>query len=979
MTDANAQGFILENTQAVPGLDLVAQTWRHPSGLTHLHLACEDVERAFSIAFPTHPENETGVAHALEHLVLCGSADFPVRDPFFNMLRRSLATYANAQTAPDHTRYPFATTDAQDYWNLMDVYLDAVFFPTLDALDFEQEAVRLVAAQAGEPAGFDGVVFNEMVGARSAPMAFLPLVLAQAVAPGSPYARDFGGAPEHLPDLTIEALRLFHARHYQADGALLMTYGKVDPEQVQARLVERVLNRQTTPVAAAQRPDHAPSWPARVSAMLPQDEAGAGHHLWIKLWELPNATPGQSLRSGVMSGMLCEEGQRLAVALDNLGFGQRLASGTTRFGGTLALVVAVAELTHEQMALVETAVTEAIAEQFSQGVDEALVQTMLTSLEMSQRMITRDGGQGTGLQLMGDIATHWAWSGQTNLEAVDLDRALAEVEHELTPEGFLVFGTELASARSTVVEGLPDPTYFSRRRLALDTQAAARDSALTPEGRQTLLARAEALLARQQTIQDTSVLPILSLTQVATVPAPSAPIVWQPGGPAQAAIARIAVPMRGVVEMGAAFDLGALSEDQAPWLSLALELWPRMAIGDRDWEQTEQWRSLLPSQLSARLTSTPTLIPEGLMNLELGFSGAALVRQADALRDGLCEAVLDTRFDDVARLRFLVTQKLAGRERHLGRLGQSVAGKRAVAWLGPHKALTDRMEGADGLAFLAQVQASLATDEGASEVGEKLTQVLEWVRAQPVVLRGCESSPGEDGEWMAPAAGRFKQGWQQLQRQATAGPVARAAPAQTAFVGPTELSYVHQTLAGPSIGHPDEAAMAVAAELISSQFLHGALRERGGAYGGGLAYGEGALVFHSYRDPRLAETLVDFAQARTWLETANLTPVMLQEAILARFGQISQPDAPMDLAFKSWERTMVGVSDADRQRMREALAGVTLEQVKEVASRWLDPNLPSARTAFIGPARVEEAQSLGLDIQTLRSLLGSEPGKTPKP
>ena len=165
--------FELVRSERVSALNLTVEEYRHHvTGARHIHLAAADDNNAFLVAFLTVPQDSTGVAHILEHTALCGSRRYPVRDPFFLMLRRSLNTFMNAMTASDWTAYPFASQNRKDFFNLLDVYLDAAFFPTLDPLDFAQEGHRLEFAEAENPDSeltFKGVVFNEMKGAMCAP------------------------------------------------------------------------------------------------------------------------------------------------------------------------------------------------------------------------------------------------------------------------------------------------------------------------------------------------------------------------------------------------------------------------------------------------------------------------------------------------------------------------------------------------------------------------------------------------------------------------------------------------------------------------------------------------------------------------------------------------------------------------------------------------------------------------------------------
>lgn len=161
-------GYAVTSVEDVPELCLTAYKLRHTrTGAEHLHIAREDSNNVFSVSFRTTPSNSTGVAHILEHLALCGSAKYPVRDPFMKMLTRSLSTFMNAFTGPDYTMYPFSTQNSRDFYNLLSIYLDATFHPRLRQLDFLQEGWRLEHADINDrnsPLVFKGVVFNEMKG-----------------------------------------------------------------------------------------------------------------------------------------------------------------------------------------------------------------------------------------------------------------------------------------------------------------------------------------------------------------------------------------------------------------------------------------------------------------------------------------------------------------------------------------------------------------------------------------------------------------------------------------------------------------------------------------------------------------------------------------------------------------------------------------------------------------------------------------------
>ena len=238
--------FLLKRAVPIPSLNLTVEEYEHPNtGAQHLHLNSDSSENVFMVALRTVPEDSTGVAHILEHTALCGSERYPVRDPFFMMLRRSLNTFMNAFTSSDWTAYPFATQNRKDFGNLLDVYLDAVFYSRLDPLDFAQEGHRVEFENddSSQPLVFKGVVFNEMKGAMSSTPSILWDRLCHELFPSNTYHFNSGGDPEHIPDLSYQELRDFYAEHYHPSNAIFLTFGDIAAESHQQVFEASVLQR----------------------------------------------------------------------------------------------------------------------------------------------------------------------------------------------------------------------------------------------------------------------------------------------------------------------------------------------------------------------------------------------------------------------------------------------------------------------------------------------------------------------------------------------------------------------------------------------------------------------------------------------------------------------------------------------------------------------------------------------------------------
>ncbi len=269
-------GFTVTHVETIEELDADAYVlFHHASGARLLYLACDDENKAFSIGFKTPPANSTGVFHILEHSVLCGSAKFPVKEPFVDLIKSSIQTFLNAMTYPDKTVYPVASTNEQDLLNLMDVYMDAVLNPAIYTKPsiFQQEGWHYeLDVPEGKPLTegtlrYNGVVFNEMKGALSDPMSVLDDAVGAALFPDTAYAFESGGDPRAIPELTYEEFLDTHARHYNLANSYLTLYGDfADVRRELAFLDERYLSQEN---AAGRRIAAERAAGARPAALAP--------------------------------------------------------------------------------------------------------------------------------------------------------------------------------------------------------------------------------------------------------------------------------------------------------------------------------------------------------------------------------------------------------------------------------------------------------------------------------------------------------------------------------------------------------------------------------------------------------------------------------------------------------------------------------------------------------------------------------------
>ncbi|MDR2518727.1 MAG: insulinase family protein, partial [Spirochaetaceae bacterium] len=398
-------GFEILETPLLEELGACGVWARHPSGLEVFHILNNDEENLFAFAFATAPEDSSGAAHILEHIVLCGSENYPLKDTFLILEQGSLQTFLNAWTFPDKTVYPASSANEQDYFNLMAVYGDAVFRPLLTEWAFLQEGWRLAFSPAekgagkgpAEKAGFTGVVYNEMQGAFSSLDRYAQHWSAASVLPDTPYAFESGGDPSCIPDLTWEKLRDFHRRRYSPGNCRVFLAGNIPTEKQLAFIAGTLLpgleaGRAAPPVKRAER------WQEPRTMIIP-GPAGKDRKSTVMLSWLCGDT-ADSLETlalaALETALLGHDGSPLTRALIDSRLGEDLAPATGLEGDLRETVFTAGlrgvEPEAEREKAVEALIMGELGRTAEEGIPPQEIEAALLSLEFSHREFKRANG-----------------------------------------------------------------------------------------------------------------------------------------------------------------------------------------------------------------------------------------------------------------------------------------------------------------------------------------------------------------------------------------------------------------------------------------------------------------------------------------------------------------------------------------------------------------------------------------------------------
>ncbi|RME33004.1 MAG: peptidase M16 [Gammaproteobacteria bacterium] len=969
MNEENAFEFLGE--RHIGALDLTLKAWRHKAtGARHFHLECGDRNNAFLVALPTWPQDSTGVAHILEHTVLCGSERYPVRDPFFMMLRRSLNSYMNACTGSDFTAYPFATANRKDYDNLLSVYLDAVFFPLLHELDFAQEGWRLEFEEPEDPTTplvYRGVVYNEMKGAMSSPIYRLWQDLQSGLFPTTTYHWNSGGEPEEIPKLSHAALKAFHASHYHPSNAVFLSYGSFPPEEHQRHFHEWALSRFGPQPLVAEIGDERPfSEPQRAETRydIPRDEETGGKTHIVTGWLLGHSAElDELLAANLLNQVLLGNSSaplRQALETTDLGAAPSELCGLEDSYRQMVFVCGLEGSEPDRVEAVERLILETLERVAAEGVPEEAIEAALHQIELGLRE-PQAGRESWGLQLMWRVLPTILHDGDP-FAVLDLDPALARLREAASKAGWLqqqVRRQLLDNAHRLTLVMRPEPGLNERREAALRQELAARKERMSEQEKQTLVGRARALRERQQQEDDPEVLPRLTLDEIPPDPPHVAGEARRLGGlPARC----YGAGTNGLFYLRLLAPMPSLEPELLGRLPLFWGFLNEVGCGDEDYLATAR-RQALTGMVGGSSSIRPTLNDCADLRGWAVFSGKALGRNLDPLASLLEETIVSARFDEHQRLRELVAQDRLAAEASVVGQGHTLAMIAASACFSPLAALQHRWDGLAGVVALKELDRSLEEKGAIAVLGEELARIRERMADQPL-LAVVVDEPGHLEECCRVVEAR----WGERGSESGPAPVPSSEllePHRQAWVASTQVSFCARAWPAAPAGHPDAAAFWVLGQLLTNGFLHGAVREQGGAYGGGAGYDADAGVFrmYSYRDPRLFETLEDFDRSLEWLARGPELR-LVEEAILGVIRAMDKPSTPAGEALRCAMLELHGRDLDFRRRLRQEVLSVDLARLQEVAGRWLRPD--QAATALVVPqAHGERLTAAGYEIHRL--------------
>jgi len=942
-------GYSVDQVEKLPELSAVAVKLSHDgSGAQHLHVAKDDVNNTFSVGFGTVPEDSTGVAHILEHTTLCGSKRYPVRDPFFKMLNRSLSSFMNAFTSSDWTMYPFSTQNLKDFNNLMSIYLDCTFFPLLKENDFKQEGWRLEhreVADKDSPIIFKGVVYNEMKGVYANPEYLYCEALQNFLLPSTTYAFSSGGKPMNILDLSIEKLKEFRSHFYHPSNAKFFTYGNFPLDSHLKLINSDILSKF----------EKKPSQAHFETKTLPWAE-GRSHH--IQCAPDPSFPDQNKTTTFSMSYLLTPITERyecfvLAVlchllsegptsffykTLLDSNMGYKFSPGTGYQTETLQsyFSVGLQGIDSTDVPTIEKAIQLTFKKAYEDGFSQESIDSVIHQMELGLKFQEKN----LGLKLALEMISPWVHAANPIDFIVGnelINRFKVDVSNNFLREK--VYKYFIANRHVLKLTMSPSPDYEDMQNKIEEAKRKSMVSSLSDGEKQYLLEEGIALKAEQSKVQDISVLPTVQLEDISRKGRETAITTVSKNSP----IYCHNEPTNGLVYLNISANFSSLSDNLKIYVPFFSYVVTRMGAGDYNYTELSQQFDLHTGKMSV----APHILPHHSCSEryfeELLCSSYSTIDNAPKMLSLWKNVLLQPNFDNDQLLLHLLKDYSTTLAQNVTFNGHRYSMKLSSSTLTSAAHIQEEMFGISQIKFLL----NLATTNEVQKLRSILYSIAENVFDGKNV-RAFWTSDLDQNESLRDIVQEFMQSMGQapLHHDYVSTKSFEGQTGRNVFVVlPSSVNYVSQSFLTVPYSHPDSAKLQLLAKLLNSKYLHKNIREIGGAYGSAAVQADGVFSLASYRDPNVHSTLSVYDGARKWLLEDNISQQDIDEA---KFRIFSEIDSPVYLQDKGLRWFLSRRNDDQRQLFRDQLLAVSQNDLLEVCEKYF---CSQRNSSVIGPSQ----------------------------
>lgn len=920
-------GFELIREQEIPEINTRARIFRHArTGAELISMENKDENKVFGITFDTPPGDSTGLPHILEHSVLCGSRKYPVKEPFVELIKGSLNTFLNAMTFPDKTAYPVASQNLQDFYNLIDVYLDAVLYPRITPEILQQEGWHYELEDVEEPMIFKGVVFNEMKGYYSDPDYLLQQYTQTSIFPDNAYGVDGGGDPKIIPDLTYEQFKKYHETYYHPSNARIWFYGDDNPEE-RLRLIDEFI-RDFDAIEVDAEVERQPrfSEPRHITKGYDAGEDAEDNKGLVTVnWLLIEKTnPETSLGLGILEHILIgTPASPLRKALIDSGLGEDLAGGGIETQvREMFFSTGLKGIEPGNANRVETLILDTLAQLVRDGIEPDMIEAAVNTSEFRLREYNT-GGFPRGLAMMLSSLTTWRYDDDP-LAPLAFEAPLTSLKARLANgERYfedLIQRYLLNNSHRTTVLLQPDAEIRQREDAAEKERLDKARLAMSYEELLAVIDNTHKLRLMQEKPDSPEALATIPMLRLEDLDKQNKLIPLAISESQGTKILYHDLFTNGIAYLDVGFNLHTLPQEYLPYISLFSRA--LVEIGT----QTEDFVRL--SQRIGRKTGgiTPTTFTSSVVNSQesaawLFMRGKGTMSQTGDLLDILRDVLLTVKLDNRERFHQMALEEKADVESSLVPGGHRVVHSRLKSRFTEAGWVDEEMGGIDYLFFLRDLVNRVENEwDTVVEALEAIRQLLlnrntmlcnitldadNWSKFQPQLdsfLAALPTGSGDTAIW-SPQFNRINE----------------------AFTAPSQVNFVAKGANLYENGYALHGSAQVIVKYLGATYMWEKIRVQGGAYGGFAVFDRqsGLFDYLSYRDPNLLGTVDNYDRAAQYLRELDISRDELTKGIIGAIGDIDDYQLPDAKGYTSMIRYLIGENDERRQKLRDEVLSTT--------------------------------------------------------
>jgi len=929
-------GFDLLDKQHISELKTDAFVFEHSkSGAKLIYIPSEDTNKVFCITFRTPPADNTGCPHILEHSVLNGSRNYPSKSPFNELLKGSMHTFLNAMTASDKTMYPIASTNAKDYLNLMDVYLDAVLNPNIydNPMILEQEGWHYELFEADADLNIKGVVYNEMKGAFSSPDMLLARLAQQSLYPDNAYGFESGGDPVSIPELCQETFTAFHKQYYHPANSFIFLYGDLDIDAALTMIDSKYLSHfEKTSVDSSIMIHEAFAQPKTLRFDYPIDEgkdSSNQHYLSLNfscatVHEVKDIVGLTLLTDILMNSPASPLKQKLLES--------GLAEDSYCYVDTRALqpslYLVCKNVNESNLETLEQVIYAELQRLSVEGIDKKIIEAAINSKEFYLREAQMQGFP-TGLYYNMLISNSWLYGGDPFVY-LRYEPLLEHLKTGLTNPYFesLITKYLLENKYRSKLVLIPQPGLNARKEQELKDHLAEVKAGMSSEEIENLIKHNQDLIAWQNSpdkTEDIAKIPFLNLRDVKKTsdPVPCVREVWK-----EFTLLKHELPTNGIVYFKAYFDLAHAEEEDLPWISLYTYLCGQVDTQKFSYAELANEIDINTGGISLGLNLVNDYLDPDKVIAKICLSGKAVKAKSDDLIFLATEYALKPVFADVQRIKKLLTELKTRLESGFLMAGHSLAVQRLLSPFSQYHKWQDISGGLTMYHFLVD----LLQDFEAK--AEAVVEELEWVQEtfftqQKLII---SLTGGEDE--ISIAFAKLTPMLAEISTEAYT-PIDQVLPAKDfneAIYGPMQVQYCAKGGNFFRKGFSYSGKLRVLNNILRNEYLYNKIRVKGGAYG--IISNFSISGFHylvSYRDPNLEKTFDVYDSIPEYLRSFQCSARDMEKYIIGVISGLDYPNTPEQKGFNSDEDYITGFTHQDRQQIRDEIFATKVDDIRGYA------------------------------------------------